>query len=99
MLYDVRFRLDSAERSIQGLWKRVGNEMSKTRDEVLQEVESYLAQRDDAGSSGGADIGQALLMQMLSGGMAGQQQQEEPADRMDAIDHMLIGSGGDNGDH
>lgn len=92
--YDLQKRVENLEDRQQSIRSRVYSELSKGRDEVLHEVESYLQEREGRETTGGTDIGQAILMHMLSGGMNGPQQ-PEPADNIDAIDQMLIGSGGD----
>lgn len=91
-MYDVRFRLDSAERSVQGLWKKVSNVENKDRREIIAEVRDYLAEVEESQPQrGGPDIGEMMLMQMLQGSMQ-QPMQPEP-DQFAAIDGLL-GNGG-----
>lgn len=93
--YDIRFRLDSAERSIQALHSKVGKELNKAHEEVAQQVESYLHDREQTSSSGSTDIGEAILMQMLAGSMQQPTQPDETGDNLDAIHDLMLGSGGD----
>lgn len=89
--YDLQKRVENLEDRQQSIRSRVYAELGKSRDEVLQEVESYLQRREETSSGSESDIGKALLMSML-GGMQGQMLQPEPT-REQAIDGLL-GNGG-----
>lgn len=96
--YDWEQRLEKVENRTLSNRTKLYNELGKTRDEVLHEVQAFLHERDENSSSANSDIGQAILMQMLAGGlgMGPAAQPDEEGDRFDAIDNILLGHGGDN---
>lgn len=92
--YDIVFRLDIVERSLQGAHAKIGNEIRKNASDVIEEVELYLQNREtQSGGSDDADL--ASLIQLF------QMQQAPRVDpttqRLDEIDGLL-GHGGDGHD-
>lgn len=97
MAYDLRFRLDSVERSLQGMWKRLGNVEQKDRSEVEDLVREILTQ-GEAEKTLQPDVGEQMLMMLLQQSMQGATQAaHEPQDRFEEIDALLYGNGGDRG--
>lgn len=92
MAYDLRFRLDSLERSVQGMWKRLGNVEQKELSETEDLVRKILSE-GQAKNATGPDFGEQLLMYMLQQGAT--QGTSEPQNRLDEIDGLLYGNGGD----
>lgn len=97
--YDLQKRVENLEDRQQSIRARVYAELQKSRDQIVQEVESYLDTRREESDSGNGDIGQALLMQMMGMGMMGQEQPTREEQREQDIHDILIGSGGNGGDH
>lgn len=94
--YDWEKRLEKVENRTLSNRTKLYNELGKTRDEVLQEVQSFLHMQQEAGHSSSGDIGNAILMQMLTqGGMQAQTTQAQQDDNFDAIHEILLGNGGD----